>query len=76
MQLLHPDCGRYLPPQLAALAHPPAKHYSAEAMARPQHDVVAEAREQPAEGGAQAAADDSDEEEVRGGGAGSCLGRS
>lgn len=36
MQLLHPYCGRYLPPQLLAISRPPAKEYSAEAMQRQQ----------------------------------------
>lgn len=68
IHLLHPGCGRYLPPQLAALAAPPPKAYSAEAMQRPKHDVVAEAREAPAEAAAAsngAAESDDDDEEVR-----------
>ncbi|PSC67012.1 pumilio-like protein 24 [Micractinium conductrix] len=66
MQLLHPDCGRYLPPQLAAIARPPAKHYSEEAMRRPQHEVEAAARQQePAAEAGGGGGDDSDEEEQR-----------
>lgn len=68
-QLLHPWCGRYLPPQLAAVARPPAKEYSAEAMRRPQHEVVAAAKaaEEAEEGqqGADGAAESDDDEEVR-----------
>ena len=68
-QLLHPWCGRYLPPQLAAVARPPAKEYSAEAMRRPQHEVVAAAKaaEEAEEGqqGADGAAESDEDEEVR-----------
>ena len=65
MQLLHPDCGRYLRPQLAAVAHPPLKEYSAAAMARTQHTVEA-AAQAPVE----AAAPGSDDEDEEGGGGG------
>jgi pumilio family protein 6 len=67
-QLLHPDCGRYLPPQLLAIARPPTKEYSAEAMQRQLHTVVAEAQEQKQEAAAAAADSDGDDEEGGGGG--------
>lgn len=68
-QLLHPWCGRYLPPQLAAVARPPTKEYSAEAMRRPQHDVVAAAKAaeeaEEEQQGADGAAESDDDDEVR-----------
>lgn len=69
-QLLHPDSGRYLPPQLAALAAPAPKAYSAEAMQRVQHDVVPEAREQPAAAAASNGAAESDDDDEEGGAGG------
>ena len=36
MQLLQPDCGRYLPTQLLAIARPPAKLYTAGAVQKQQ----------------------------------------
>ncbi|PRW61613.1 pumilio-like protein 24 [Chlorella sorokiniana] len=72
-QLLHPWCGRYLPPQLAAVARPPSKEYSAEAMRRPQHEVVAAAKaaaeeEEEEQQGADGAAESDDDEEGGAGG--------
>ncbi len=68
-QLLHPWCGRYLPPQLAAVARPATKEYSAEAMKRPQHEVVAAAQaaaeEELEQQGADGAAESDEDEEVR-----------
>lgn len=61
VQLLHPCSGRYLPPQLLAIARPPGKQYSAEAMTRPKHTVEAAAWEQPEEGLAEAPDSDDDE---------------
>ncbi|KAL4423682.1 hypothetical protein ABPG75_000983 [Micractinium tetrahymenae] len=70
MQLLHPDCGRYLPPALAAIARPPPKEYSKEAMQRPMHEVEAAAKA-PLDDDEeeQQAAGDSDDDEEGGGGA-------
>jgi hypothetical protein len=61
IQVLHPYCGRYLPPQLLAIARPPGKEYSAAAMQRqPQGGVQPAAKSDDAE----AVAGSDDDEQV------------
>ncbi|KAI3432645.1 hypothetical protein D9Q98_004191 [Chlorella vulgaris] len=63
IQVLHPYCGRYLPPQLLAIARPPGKEYSAAAMQRqPQGGVQPAAKSDDAE--AVAGSDDDEQAEA------------
>ena len=86
VQLLHPKSGRYLPPQLLAIAQPPPKEYSAEAMQRGGGGAAAatdaavdetkpqKKKKKQEQKEAAAEGNDSDEEgEVRGALAGSVL---
>ena len=86
VQLLHPNSGRYLPPQLLAIAQPPPKEYSAEAMQRGGGGAAAatdaavdetkpqKKKKKQEQKEAAAEGNDSDEEgEVRGALAGSVL---